>query len=117
MSSDEEVPQSWYKWTRRSKTLLLVEDQVSAVRAARDFHVISLLGTTLSEAKVREIVYNHEYDKVILCLDKDATYKSISSTLRLRGTIKGLLMKSLEKDVKDFTEEEYSQFCKEISQL
>ena len=117
MNSDEEIPQSWYKWTRRSDTLLLVEDQVSAVRAARQFHVVALLGTTLSEAKVREIVYNHGYDKVVLCLDKDATYKSISTTLRLRRTINGLLMKSMEKDVKDFTEEEYAQFCKEISEL
>lgn len=117
MYSDEEVPQCWYKWKRKSKVLLLVEDQVSAVRAAKDFHVVALLGTTLSNAKVQEIVLNHEYEHVLICLDQDATYTAIRTQLRLRNTIKGLLMKGLGKDIKDFDDEEYAKFVQEVNEL
>lgn len=105
LKSPDDPAFAWYKWLRRSRTLVLVEDQLSAIRLAPHCHSAALLGTNLSEAKVEEIK-DGKYEHVYICLDNDATRVAICHQLRWRNTIPGLLIHGLGKDVKNMNTEE-----------
>src|SRR5690606_20050617 len=69
---DGAVSSSWYKWVRVSKLLVLVEDQVSAIKIAPHHHSLALLGTNLNEPKIEEILEQEpKYERIYLCLDND----------------------------------------------
>lgn len=112
--SEDAVACSWYKWKRKSRTLILVEDQVSAIKMAPHCHSMALLGTNLSEAKVLEILYNDEYDKVFLVLDADATKEAILTQLKWRTRIKDLYVLGIEEDIKDMSDAEFKIFLERL---
>lgn len=92
--------------------LVLLEDQVSAIRLAPKVHTAALLGTNLSEAKIDELYSVHkDYETIYICLDADATWQAIKLQLKWRERIPNLQIRGLGKDVKDLTDEEFKLFC------
>lgn len=73
LTTEEAIACSWYKWLRTSDTLIIVEDQMSAIKLAPHVHSLALLGTHISDAKAEEIAAGG-YKKVLISLDNDATY-------------------------------------------
>lgn len=95
----------WF-WTETSspKKIIVVEDCLSAIRAARQFYAVSLLGTNLSVDALFEILKFS--DHVILALDKDATGKALAYQKKYRFLAPQLQVAVLDKDLKHETDEE-----------
>lgn len=104
---------SWHKATRKSDVLVLVEDQMSAIKLSPHCHAAALLGTHISDDKVKEIVAGG-YKKVVISLDNDATYTAIKAQLALRRTIDGLFVHGLEKDIKNMNREEFAEYVSSV---
>lgn len=87
--------------------LVVVEDQVSAIKASRLVDCVSLLGTNLSSTKIREIAdeiaKQKIYEKVVILLDNDAYAKAISMLIRYRAMLPGICIRKLDKDLKDMS--------------
>ena len=112
---EDTVAQCWYKWKRKSNVLVLVEDQVSAIKIAKYAHSVALMGTNLSEAKLLEIMYNGDYDRVHLTLDKDAIYEAIKTQLKWRERMPNLMVLGIPQDVKDMDKAEFANFLERIA--
>lgn len=115
LANDEAIAQCWYKWKRKSPALVLVEDQVSAIKVAKHAHSIALLGTNLSEAKLLEIMYSGDYDRVYLALDADATMEAIKTQLKWRERMPTLMVLGLHKDIKDMDKDEFTNFLERLN--
>lgn len=110
----DNVCQSWYKWRLRSNYLIVVEDPMSALRLAPHVHSLSLMGVLLSEEKLNEIKAQ-DYDKVLLCLDGDATREAIKLRLKWGKHLKSLEVYGLgDKDVKNMNEGEFNEFLSKV---
>lgn len=111
--------QSWYVSSiNPSNILVLVEDQISAVRMAAKLNTVALLGTVLSLDKVNEIVTEftskREDSFVIMCLDKDATTKAIQYRKHYGLALRNFIPIFLSKDIKDMQFVEFTDLVKEI---
>ena len=88
-------------------TLVVVEDQVSAIKASRMVDAVSLMGTDLNFKKIKEISDEVTklalYEKVILLLDLDAYNKAIKLLIRTQALLPGITIRRLTRDVKDMT--------------
>lgn len=110
LRSPDEIATSWYKWKRKSSTLVVVEDPVSAIKIAPFVHSLALLGTHISDAKADEIAAE-KYVNVYIMLDNDATDQAIKHQLKYRNKIKGLQVIGLgPKDIKDMDKDEFDDF-------
>lgn len=106
----------WYRFKKYGKILVIVEDVPSALRLAQDHKVdaVALLGTTLNYERIKEIK-DQEYDRVLLCLDRDATFKAIKYKLMFDKDLPQMLIKTLPgPDVKDMSYKQFEEFMKEI---
>lgn len=112
LRSPDDIKACWYKMFRKSDTLVLVEDQMSALKLSPYTHTLALLGVDISEALVEEIV-EHGYKDVFISLDPDAVGQAIKLQLRLRNKIKGLLVAAIPRDVKDFSPKEMEQYVQD----
>lgn len=85
-----------------AKTAVLVEDAASAcaVYATGIYTGVALLGTSLT---MRQRKLLEKYDDVIVCLDKDASKKSIKIRGQLRGSV-STSVKFLARDLKYLNE-------------
>lgn len=90
------------------KTLLIVEDQISALKACGMCDTVALCGVNLSKDKVVTIGQMN-YDRVILALDSDAFSIAVKSYQRAAALIHGLQIVRLAKDVKNMA---YSEIYK-----
>lgn len=101
----------WYKFRKYAKTLVIVEDQPSALRLAEAgvCDTLSLLGTTLTLERVAEI-REGEYNQVWLALDNDATTRAIKYLQEYRSHLPSLRLKALDEDIKDQTPEQFQTF-------
>lgn len=108
LRTTDDLVASWYKWLRRSDNLMVVEDQVSAVRLAPFTHSLALVGTNFP-IELADEVAQQGYKRVIICLDNDATSKAIKLQLMFRTKIKGLEVRGLAKDIKDMNDEEFQE--------
>lgn len=104
------VTSSWYfgryNKTKHTKSLVLVEDQLSAIRVARYVDCLALLGTNVTRPMQTEI-NSMGYEKVYIALDEDATDKAF----RLRKQLAPVLHAEVEiiplsKDFKNMKENE-----------
>lgn len=79
-------------------TAVVVEDAASAcsVGVLEGYTGVALLGTNISHRQKRQLM---SYQRVILCLDKDASKKSIMLLQRLEGLVPATV-RFLEKDLK-----------------
>lgn len=104
----------WYKFRKYCRTLVVVEDQPSALRvAAGGIHSLALNGTTLNLARILEI-REHGYSKVYLCLDDDATSQAIKYVREFRNHLPSLRIKALSDcDIKDMNAKQFTLFIQE----
>lgn len=108
---EDECKVSWYS-VRKSKALVVVEDQLSAIRLSSYVTSVALLGTHISEEFLDECLRTCGLDRdIYLSLDKDATNSAIKQALNLASRVK-IRVVPLEKDIKDLTREELEVFVK-----
>lgn len=88
-----------------SDELIIVEDQLSAMRARWYLHAVALLGTHVPYPVIERIKKGN-YKKVWLALDRDALPKAV----KLAGTLRALgipvRVLPLKEDLKDMTEQQ-----------
>ena len=99
---------SWYPkgygLDQKSK-LVIVEDQLSAIRASTYMDAVALIGTNLSENKVADII-KAKKRRVIIALDKDATGKAAILVKKYRVLFDSVELLPLDKDLKDMSRDE-----------
>ena len=90
-----------------AKTAVLVEDAASACAAYATgiYTGVALLGTSLT---MRQRKLLEKYDNVVVCLDKDASKKSIKIRGQLRGTV-STSVKFLARDLKYLNERQIKE--------
>lgn len=93
---------SWYPCST-SRKLIIVEDQLSAIRASKYVNAVALLGTDITDALL-DILRDIDYTDVVLALDKDAYRKALKTAARLRNKLKMRVLK-LHVDLKDLPED------------
>jgi hypothetical protein len=101
------LPISWYyPVSGKTPEVIIVEDQQSAIKVSRQYTAAAILGTNLTIDKVMEIL--RQGKEYYICLDKDATLKSIYYAKRysLFGKFRHV---TLEKDMKYLTDEEIKE--------
>lgn len=98
---------AWYGGTEGRKTaeVILVEDQISAIKLAQDGRIaVALLGTALNDDKIAEL--QRHASSVVLALDKDATSLAFKYARKYQHAFRNLRVVCLTKDVKDMALEE-----------
>jgi len=91
----------------KDKPLLLVEDMLSAMKAASFMPTAALLGTNISE---KEINYLKKVtDNIWLALDEDATGKAIDYKRKYNLYFGNFQLKILSKDIKDMSYSEIEE--------
>lgn len=113
LNSEDELALAWYKYLRTSNTLVLVEDQVSAMRLAPYVHAVALLGTHISEAKAEEIKEG-KYKNIVLSLDPDAVGNAIKLQLYWRNKLPNMCVVGIPTDVKDMDKDEFNSYLRRI---
>lgn len=121
VSSFREKPdepwQCWYFCPDTPRGLLIVEDQLSALKASRYYDVVALLNTSLGPDKALEISQTMAYkgfSKALMVLDGDAKERAITLHSRWHGIIPGLGVKfpSNPRDIKYWNDEEIKELCR-----
>lgn len=102
------LDEPWLSWYRTAgRDIVVVEDQISALKACSFTTSVSLLGSSLSIEKMEEILTVAKGAKIWLAYDKDASSKTFEALKEYRalcdGNLNGLM---LSKDVKNMTYEE-----------
>lgn len=93
----------WF-WTEASKPerIVVVEDVFSAMRVARHYFGIALLGTNMSRDDLFEILKGS--DNIVLALDRDATTKALEYQAKYKFIAPQMQVAILEKDLKSCTD-------------
>lgn len=104
---------AWYKFLRKSPTLVVVEDQVSAIRLAEHTHSVALMGTELTDDKLQEIA-KEKYTTVYLALDRDATLLALKLQFKSRNLMGNLKVLPLHRDIKDMNPYEFESLLERI---
>lgn len=104
----------WYKFKRKSDILVIVEDQVSAIKLAPHVHAVALLGTHISDAKAAEIAAGN-YGTVILSLDPDAITTAIKLQLQWRTKIKNMFIVGIACDIKNMSDEQFKEYLAAVT--
>lgn len=110
ISHTEKGAMAWYI-NHTTPGIIIVEDQLSAVRASRYLSSVALLGTNLSEERVAEIRRTGN-SPVYLALDNDAISSAVKYVVKYRSVLPLQLVR-LDKDIKDMSEEELEVLAKE----
>jgi len=95
----DEPFKGWF-WLEGSKPerIVIVEDAISAMRVARSFYSVALLGTNLSQEDMFEIL--RFSDQIVLALDKDATKKALEYQAKYKFLCPQMVVAILDKDLK-----------------
>lgn len=107
---------AWYRFLRKSDTLVLVEDQVSAIKLAPYVDACALLGTHISDAKADEIKAQ-KYKQIFLSLDADAIDTAIKLQLKWRVKIPNLYILGIGQDIKDMSPEAFEEYLNSITKF
>jgi hypothetical protein len=88
----------------KDKTAVIVEDIFSAVK----IYNIGLTGIALSGTKLSAeyLEMFKKYDKIIICLDKDASIQSLEIKKALDFICNSVIIQLIQKDFKDMTRDE-----------
>ena len=99
----DEPMMCWYR-NMQAKTLVIVEDQLSALKCSRFYESVALLGVGLNTDKVVEIanvMFERGIRKSILLLDEDAYTEALKKQMRWSSVLEGLVVEnSINKDPK-----------------
>lgn len=110
VSHTEKGAIAWYV-NRITPGVIIVEDQLSALRASAYLTSVALLGTNLSEERVEEI-RKVAKGQVYLALDNDAIQTAVKYVVKYRSVLPMRLLR-LDKDIKDMQQEELEALAKE----
>ena len=109
----------WYKYAKTSadykmgwgKIAVIVEDIPSACVVSKldDVVGISMCGTVLSE-NLYNYLLQESYDKVLICLDKDAALKSMHICATLKHQMKYVGVLFPERDLKNMDANQLEEF-------
>lgn len=99
---EDSYPKLSFYGTLPSHTLLIVEDQLSAIRTSRFVPTASLLGTNLNFNKA-EVLFKVA-KRLIVALDKDATSEACNIVRNNGYMFEEIRICSLEKDFKNLTD-------------
>lgn len=94
---------AWYErpYVSKSKPLIIVEDQISALKVSRSYLAVAILGTHLNLEMVQEIGMIADQRQVLLALDKDATAKAVEFVDQFKFFTNGrFAAMALDKDIK-----------------
>lgn len=94
---------AWYG-CEGSDELVIVEDQLSALRASDYMNSVALLGTSLTDAVIQTIKSTPAYANVFIALDADAFPLSIRMAHKARPHFRTKVIR-LPKDMKDMDEQ------------
>ena len=94
------------QWVGRIKTIVLVEDMISAAKVGRFMNCAALLGTNLTHKQVAFLTAH--YNEVIMMLDPDAIGKSLLFSKQYGSLFDSFKIVSLPADPKDTT---YHDLC------
>jgi len=106
LESDEPV-QSWYGAVQGDK-LVLVEDQISAMRLAYErpqYTTCAILGTGINAQKVFEM-QQQDFPGVVIALDADATGQAFALARKWGPAFESCRVLVLPCDIKDMTKEQ-----------
>jgi len=113
----EQAGHAWYRANPFPATVVIVEDQPSALRAStiQGVDSIALLGTDFPDTLVDRLrhVYRHRH-RVLLALDQDATAQAVGFVLRHKGRLPSLEVLALDKDIKDMSQEEFRELIRRV---
>lgn len=113
--SKQEEMICWYRGRKYGKTLVVVEDQASALRvAAQGVDALALCGTLLTLNRIYEIK-GQNYEKVFLCLDEDATGQAIKHSVAYKARLPQLNIMALNEDIKNMNEVQFEMFIQNVS--
>jgi DNA primase len=93
--------------------LLVVEDQLSALKASKWLNSVALCGTNLSDGKVVDLTKTHA-KHVIIALDNDASHKAVDYLRKYSVFFDKLSVLLLDKDIKDCSENEIVKLLKKV---
>jgi len=101
----QEPLQSWYLKRASADSLIVVEDQLSAIKLySHGFSAVALLGVpgdgNIGADRVRELA-SWSRGEVIIALDADATDKAFEFARRWGMAFRKLRVAILERDLKD----------------
>lgn len=88
----------------RSSGIIIVEDQLSAIRASDYLTSVALLGTHLNDERVQEL-RAAKTRPIYLALDNDAIGTAVKHVVKYKSLLPMRLVR-LSKDIKDMTHEE-----------
>lgn len=94
----------WYRHV--NPKVIVVEDQISALKASNYCTAVALMGTNLDYNKVEEIAEVANGAPVWIALDRDATAKAFDYFKLYRAWIPELSLLMLTKDIKDMRDDE-----------
>lgn len=100
---------SFYGGKQNKETMLVVEDQASAIRASYYCSSVALLGTSMNVMKARAIAKTST-KKIIFCLDKDAFSSSIDLATKYGAMFDKHATVCPPMDLKNMTEEALADF-------
>lgn len=103
---------SYYKGKTNPKTVIIVEDQASAVRASLYCSAVALLGVHFDGQRSARI-QRLDPESVVFCLDKDAFARSVDYNTRFGGAFKKHRAVCPDKDLKNMKEDELVKFLSE----
>ena len=96
------IKAGWYH-AKDKDTVVVVEDQVSAMRiASMGYTAYALLGTYFSDDNYRDLIQFNPNASIHLALDADAYDKAIKITRKYRGGFKYWILCNLSRDPKDY---------------
>lgn len=114
ISHTEQGAMSWYiNHTATLPGIIIVEDQLSAIRASDYLTSVALLGTHLSEEQVDELRTSN-MRPVWLALDADAWSTAVRLAIQYRHRL-SLRLVRIPKDLKDHDEEELATLFANLS--
>jgi hypothetical protein len=113
-----ELDEPWMGWFVNpdetfSPVIVLVEDVISAIRVSKQYTAVALMGTNLTYEMVKEIS-EFQKDRVVLCLDKDATQKAYEYRHKYAYCLRNFSVAPLSKDLKYETDEEIKRIINAV---
>jgi hypothetical protein len=101
------VDETWMAWyPSASGDIVVVEDQISAKKAAEYCGAVAVLGTEISPEKFEEILNVARGRRIWIALDRDAVKKGFDYLRRYRLYCDNLYLLLLPKDIKNMTHSE-----------
>ena len=106
----------WYRARRHGRSLVIVEDQPSALRvASQGVDALALCGVLLTLRRIQEIKAQG-YDHILLCLDDDATRVAVTHAVEFKARLPQLRVYKLSEDIKNMSPENFELFIQEVTQ-